>query len=366
MTENNSDDYVTRSFEVFIRLGLVLGLAVWCFQIIQPFISVIVWGLIIAVALQPLFDNLHNRFGRSRGLSATIFTLLALALLLTPTIELSSALVSSAQEITHDMRDGSLKVPPPPEKVKDWPLVGEQVYEGWALANQNVEKALVEYQDQFKAAASWVVSRAAGAGLGILQFALSIIISGVTLTYAAGGADFARKLGARLAGDAGVKYADLASSTVRSVAQGVLGVAFIQALLAGLGFTVMGIPGAGLWTVLVLILAIVQVSPGLVIVPTIFYVFSTAGTLTAVLYLVYGIAVTIMDNVLKPILLGRGVPVPMAVIFLGAIGGFIMSGFVGLFVGAVIMVLGYDLFMLWLNEGELPREQGEEEAGENA
>ena len=128
----------------------------------------------------------------------------------------------------------------------------------------------------------------------------------------------------------------------------------------------MGIPGAGLWTVLVLILAIVQVSPGLVIVPTIFYVFSTAGTLTAVLYMVYGIAVTIIDNVLKPILLGRGVPVPMAVIFLGAIGGFIMSGFVGLFVGAVIMVLGYDLFMLWLNEGELPREQGEEEAGENA
>ena len=347
-----SDDYVTRSFEVFIRLGLMLALVVWCFQIVRPFISPIVWGIIIAVALNPIYVWMLPRFKGKRGLTATVLTLLALGLLLTPAIKLSGTMVENARELAGNVKDGSLEIPPPPERVKNWPVIGERVHESWALANENITDALSTYEVQIKSAGSWLLSTAAGAGLGVLMFAVSIVLSGVFLTYAEGGNEFARKLGRRLAGERGEKYAQLAGATVRGVAQGVLGVAFIQALLAGIGFMVMGVPAAALWTLLVLILGIVQISPGLVIIPSIIYVFSSASTVPAVIYMIYMLAVSLSDNILKPILLSRGIPVPMAVIFIGAIGGFIMQGIVGLFVGAVIMVLGYDLFMLWLNEGE--------------
>jgi predicted PurR-regulated permease PerM len=187
------------------------------------------------------------------------------------------------------------------------------------------------------------------------MFAVSIIISGVFLAYANESIEFARLLGGRLAGERGEKYAQVAGATIRGVAQGVLGVAILQALLAALGFMVMGIPGAPLWVLLVLILSIVQISPGLIILPSIIYVFSTADTGVASIYAIYMVAVSLSDNILKPLLLSRGVPAPMGVIFVGAIGGFIMSGIVGLFVGAVIMVLGYDLFMLWL----MPEEEAD-------
>ena len=291
-----------------------------------------------------------------------MLTVVALGALMTPAIQLSAAMVNNAQSLAEDVKDGSLEIPPPPEAVKGWPLVGEKIYEAWSLSNENLTAALSTYQEPIKSAGSWLLSTAAGAGLGILMFAVSLIISGVFLAYAEGSNEFARKLGRRLAGERGEKYAQLAGATVRGVAQGVLGVAFIQATLAGIGFMVMEVPGAALWTLLILILGIVQISAGLVILPVIIYVFSTASTVPAVVFAVYMVAVGLSDNILKPILLSRGIPVPMAVIFIGAIGGFIMSGIVGLFVGAVIMVLGYDLFMFWLNADEELPELPEEEA----
>ena len=135
-------------------------------------------------------------------------------------------------------------------------------------------------------------------------------------------------------------------------AAGIIGVALIQSLLAGLGFFVAGIPLAALWTFLVLFLGIIQLPPTLVTIPLIIYMFSTADTLAASLFLIYIVPVSLSDNVLKPLLLGRGVEAPMLVIFVGAIGGFILDGFIGLFVGAVILVLAYEVFVNWLRDVE--------------
>jgi len=179
-----------------------------------------------------------------------------------------------------------------------------------------------------------------------------LVISGVFLAHSVPGGAFARRLGRRLAGAHGENISNMASQTVRSVAQGVLGVAFIQAILAGLGFMAMDIPGAGLWTLLVLILATVQLPCGLILIPSIFYVLSTADTVPAIIYTGWMIMVSLIDNILKPLLLGRGASVPMIVIFLGAIGGFIWQGIVGLFLGAIVLSLGYELFGLWMNLDE--------------
>jgi predicted PurR-regulated permease PerM len=169
---------------------------------------------------------------------------------------------------------------------------------------------------------------------------------------APGGYNITRKILSRLAGeDNGQAYTDLTKATIRSVAQGVLGVAIIQAVLAGLGMFIMDVPGWGLWTMLILVLAIAQLPPILVLGFVIVYVFSVADTTPAVIFLIYSLIVSASDGFLKPLFLGRGMETPMLVILLGAIGGMILSGIIGLFVGAIVLALGYELFMAWLNQG---------------
>ncbi len=357
----------TRAMEVMIRVGLVVGLVLWCFEILKPFIATIVWAMIIAAALLPAYNGFRNKIRQSHRLSATLFTLAILAGILTPTVMLSGTLVGTAQEYAEELQDGSLEVPPAPERVKRVPLIGEQTYELWSAANENLSAVLDKFQDQIRDAARTLVRTAAGAGLGILQFAVAVIIAGVFLAYNEGAGGFARKLGGRLAGKDGEKYAALASSTVRSVAQGVLGVAVIQAILAGIGLIAADIPGAGLWTLLVLIMATVQLPTGIILFPIVAYYASVADGIGVILFGIWMVVVALSDNVLKPILLGRGSSQPMVVIFLGAIGGFILNGIVGLFLGAVVLALGYDLFILWLyadDPTELEAQLGEERVAE--
>ncbi len=141
---------------------------------------------------------------------------------------------------------------------------------------------------------------------------------------------------------------------MRSVAQGILGVTLIQSILGGLGCLVVGVPGAGLWALLILLVAVVQLPPLLVLGPIIVYVFSTSSTVPAVLFAIWSVLVSISDPFLKSLLLGRGVDVPMLIIFIGAIGGFITSGIIGLFVGAIVFTAGYKLFLRWLSEETQP------------
>ena len=197
-----------------------------------------------------------------------------------------------------------------------------------------------------------MVGAAAGIGGGILQFIISFIIAAVFLMSAEGARAHLSRLANRLAGDQGDELLDMSVSTIRSVAVGVIGIAFIQALLGGLGMMFAGVPAAGLFAIVILVLAIAQLPPILVLGPIAFYVFSAESTTVSVIFLIWSILVSFSDAVLKPLFLGRGVDVPMLVILLGAIGGMITSGIVGLFVGAIVLALGYKLFGVWINWGQ--------------
>ena len=350
----NDKVFLTRAVEATVRIGLLVILAAWCFQIIQPFIVPIAWGMIIAVAAYPAYRMLLSAVSERRGLASTLVTLLMLILLIVPSLMLAETLVSGAQGLAENMRSGTLKIPPPPPGVSSWPLVGKPLEELWSLASVNLQAALQEVAPHLKVVGDAVVSAAAGAGLGILQFVVAIVIAGVLLYNAEAGGRAARLIGSRLAGEQGVEFTEVAEATVRSVARGILGVALIQSLLAGLGLLAAGVPAAGLWALLCLLLAVIQIGIILVLIPVIIYLFSTADTFTAVAFLIWSILIAPLDNILKPILLGRGVAVPMVVIFLGAIGGFLASGIIGLFVGAVVLALGYKLFLAWLTESPQP------------
>jgi predicted PurR-regulated permease PerM len=285
----------------------------------------------------------------SGAAAATLFVLLALAMLLLPTVLLGASLVDAARELSEAIDGGALRIPPPPDSVASWPLIGESVHRFWSTAALNLGSALAAIGPELAAFFKQVLSTLVGTGLGVLQFAASLVIAGVMLAQSERAPEAARALGERLAGPRGRELVDLAGATVRGVAKGVLGVAAIQAALAAIGFMLMGIPGAGLWALLVLLLCVIQIGPALVMLPIAIYVFSITGTLTAVVYLVWSIAVILLDNVLKPILIGRGVNVPTMVIFVGAIGGFLSSGIIGLFVGAVVLSIAYELFTGWLH-----------------
>ncbi|MEA3276529.1 MAG: AI-2E family transporter [Pseudomonadota bacterium] len=342
--------FLNNALEATIRIGLLILLAAWCFQIVQPFIIPIVWGIIIAVAAYPGYRKLQVALGGRGALAAALIALLGLVLLIMPTVMLSGTLVDSAHGLAKGLQEGTIAVPPPPEYVKDWPVIGENLDAFWRQASQNLGAAMTKIAPQLKGVGTWLLSTAAGAGFGILQFVIAIIIAGFLLAGAERGAKAAYSIATRLAGDKGADFAELAEATVRSVTRGILGVSLIQSLLAGLGFMVMGIPGAGLWALLCLLLSVIQIGIVPITLPIVIYVFSTADTVPAVVFLIWSIFVGTLDNILKPILLGRGVEVPMAVIFIGAIGGFITSGIIGLFVGSVVLVLGYKLFLAWLED----------------
>lgn len=342
--------FLKNVIEATIRIGLLLVLAAWCFDIVRPFMIPIAWGGIIAVAVYPSYSSVVGAMGGRRVAAAILLTLLGLVLLITPAAMLSATLVEGARWLSKNLQSGTLQIPPPSDAVLGWPLVGEWVHQFWALASDNLSGALATLSPQLKAAAGWLLPAAAGAGFGILQFLIAIIIAGVLLATGPGSGKAVQLFARRLSGDRGAEFAKLAEATVRSVTTGILGVALIQSLLAGIGFLAVGIPGAGLWALLCLILSTVQIGVIPIVLPAVIYVFSTAGTATAVIFLIWSIGVMVIDNILKPILLGRGVQVPMAVIFVGAIGGFISWGIIGLFVGSVVLVLSYRLVLAWIEE----------------
>ena len=337
MTDSiNTKTHVVPAIEIAIKISALALLIGWCFLILKPFITPVVWGIIIAVSVYPLYNRLTAKLGNRRKLAAATMTIVALLIIILPSVKLAGSMLVGVKNLNDGLQSGSVQVPLLPAGVGDWPIIGPSVEKVWREASVNLMSTLDHYRPQLKSFGSWLLNKSLKTGGGLLLFALSIIIAGILLASAESGGRVARDLFIRLAG--------------------ILGVAIIQALLAGIGFGVAGVPAAGLWAFLCLLLAIVQIGIAPIAIPIIIFMFYKANTLTAVILTVWLVLVMLSDNVLKPILLGRGAPVPMPVIFLGAIGGFMSMGFLGLFVGALILSVGYKLFETWLTAGEEERE----------
>ena len=356
----NSSNSTAQAIEIAIRLGLIFAILAWCLQILTPFISIIVWGAIIAVALYGPFLKLVGKLGGKEKLAVTLIVVIGIAIILVPVISLSSSMVDGATKLGTQVSEGSIHIAPPPEYVKEWPIVGEKTYELWLQSSQNLRSVLEKYPHQLAAVGKKMLGAAAGVGAGVLQFIVSFLIAAVFLLSAESARTNMLRLANRLTADQGEELLDMSVSTIRSVAVGVIGIAFIQAVLGGLGMMFAGVPAAGLLAIVILVFAIAQLPPLLVLGPVAFYVFSAESTTVAMIFLVWSILVSFSDAVLKPLFLGRGVDVPMLVILLGAIGGMITSGIVGLFVGAIILALGYKLFGAWVAWGDPENEENEQ------
>lgn len=349
-TSARDKSHLSRALEVLIHLSLIVLLIASCFVILRPFLAVTAWGMTIAIAGYPTYSRLQKLLSGRRKLAAVLFTVVLLLVLIVPIALLAQTLIGGFRGLADRLQSGTLRIPPPPPHVETWPVIGKRLSELWSLVSSNFAAALRSYAPQLKELAAGFVAASARVGIVALQVFVSIVIAGFLLANYSRCAKLSRKLAIQIFGNRGPQIEAMVEATIRSVTTGILGVAFIQALFAGLGFLVVGLPGAGLWALVFLIAAVLQVG-ALTLIPAVIYVFATMGTTTAVAFLIWCIVVGLMDNVLKPLLLGRGAPVPILVIFLGAIGGFVAIGIFGLFVGAIVLSVGYKLFTSWLEEG---------------
>ena len=340
-------------YDITIRLFILLLIVAWCLMIMYPFVSIILWSLILALAMYPLHSMLAKKMGGKPKLASFIIVFSILVIIILPTWFLIGSLIEQVKELKLSYDNGTLSIPPPAEKVKACPIIGKQLYEIWFAASDNLAQLLLKYKDQIIDVGGKIGKGILGAVGGIVQIMVSLFIAAILLAIGGTGEGI-RKFFRKLAGERGDELADMTLKTVASVVKGVIGVALILALLNGVIFMLAGVPYAGVWTLLAFVLAVLQIPLIFVTLPIIIYLFAEKELMTAIMWAVLIFVAGLSDNILKPILLGKGAPVPMLVIFIGVIGGFIFSGFIGLFTGAIVMSIGYKLFVGWVNSGNMP------------
>lgn len=341
----------SRLLDVLIRAGLIGVLAVLCYTVFAPFLTLMAWALILAVTLYPLHRSLARTIGGRQGLAAIIVVIGGGILIVAPAALLMNSFGTSIYDFVSAVRHNTLTIPAPPAGIEEWPIVGQRTHELWSKAHTDLPGLVESMQPKVGELARKALSIVASIGVEMLQFMASFIVAGILMAYGDAGARGSRAIFERIAGrERGESFAKLSTATIRAVAQGVIGIAFVQAILVGLALLVAHVPWAGVLALITLVLSIAQVPALIVILPVIGYIWSSGnyGNGAAIAYTIILLLSGTADNVLKPLMLGRGVDAPMPVILLGALGGMATGGILGMFVGATLLALGYQLFMSWV------------------
>jgi predicted PurR-regulated permease PerM len=338
-------------WDTLIRVGLIAGLAVLCFQVFSPFLKLMAWSIILAVTTYPLHQALARRIGGRQGLASIILVIVGISLIVIPTWLLMNSFADSIRSFIGAVQQNTLQIPPPREGVKNWPIVGSRLYDTWSQARADLPGLVQSMQPKIGELARDALSIVASIGGTMLLFLASFVVANIVMAYGKSAALGSRRIFSRLTGPSrGEALERLALATIRAVALGVIGIAAIQALLIGLALLFAGIPVAGVLAIVALVLGVAQVPALIVTLPVIVYIWSSGAYSTgaAIAHTIILLITGMADNVLKPLMLGRGVDVPMPVILFGALGGMATGGILGMFVGATALALGYELFMNWV------------------
>jgi predicted PurR-regulated permease PerM len=316
------------------------------------------WSGILAVALYPLFDWMAARL--SPRLAAILVTLLGLLVVIGPVTWLGFGMISGIRTLLTALDSGQVTVPSPPDSVQTWPLVGERLHQLWSLAATNMKVALGEVLPMAKPLGSRLLGVAQGALFALLELLVSIVIAGFLFTR---GPQLVDELGAfltRVLSERGKELVQVAGATIRNVSRGVLGIALLQALLAGAGFLAAGIPAAGVLTFIAVLLGILQIGPSILFALVVVWSWTAMETTHALILTAYLIPVGVLDNILRPLLMARGLTTPMPLIMIGVLGGTIAYGIVGLFFGPIVLAVAWAVMMAWLYGGDpLPTGPGQ-------
>lgn len=347
MPEIDTQKDQTVAIDLAIRISLLTLLAYLSFAIVAPVLTILVWSAILTVALYPIYRWLAHRLN-SPKLAAAFVTLLCMFVVLAPVTWLGFGLLNGVEVIVQKL-DSGLSIPAPPESIKDWPIAGDQIYRLWTRAITDISSQLAELAPALKPVAGWLLQVASNVLIGLLKFLLSIILAGFLFCPGPKLVKVLARIMERVLNPRGTEMVELAGATIRNISRGVLGVALLQSFLGGIGFLVAGVPGAGIFAFASLVLGILQIGPGVLFLPILVWSWMTQETLHALLFTAYMVPIGLLDNVLRPILMTRGLTTPMLVIVIGVIGGTIAYGIIGLFVGPIILSVAWELGQAWMN-----------------
>ena len=339
------------SLDLAIRLGFIVVLGYWSFRVIAPFLTIGLWSAILTVATYPLFEKLARRVGPR--LAAVLVTLLGLLVVIGPVTWLGFGMTTGIGSLLAKLEAGGLALPLPSEAVKEWPIFGPRLHQLWTLAATNLTAALSEIAPLLKTVGSTLVAMSQNALLGLMELIASIAIAGFLFSRGPQLVEVLAAFLGRVLSQSGNELVTLVGTTIRNIARGVIGISLLQALLGGVGFLAAGIPAAGVLAFLALLLGIVQIGPAIVFLPTIVWSWMAMDTAPALVFTAYMVLVGLMDNILKPLLISRGLSTPVPVIIIGVIGGTISYGVVGLFLGPIVLSVAWVVGAAWLQMGRV-------------
>jgi predicted PurR-regulated permease PerM len=349
-----------QAIETAVKIALLAVLAYASWSVIAPFLTIGIWSGVLAVALYPIYAKLASWIGSKA--SAALLTIVSVGVVLGPLAWVGYGMMHGIEFLVDGLEHGRPLVPMPPDSVKTWPLAGEQIYHAWHLAATNVKALLAELGPRLRPLAPRILQIAQNVMLGLLEFLIAIIITGFLFEPGPRIVERVSRIFDRLLRPRGRDIVGLIGATIRNVSRGVVGVAVLQTALAGLGFVLAGVPGAGVLSFVALVLGILQIGPSLVILPVVVWSWTEFATLPAVLFTVYMLAVGFIDNILRPIVMARGLSTPMPVIIVGVLGGTLSQGIMGLFLGPVVVAISWQLALAWLERGSgreaAPPEEG--------
>ena len=336
--------------QLAVRLALLALLIYWSFVVLQPFVPILAWSVVLAVALYPLFSWLSGMLGNRPKLAATLLTLVNFGIVIGPATWLGLGAVEGIRDFAAQLDAGTLAVPSPPAGVKEWPIIGTQLYAMWEQASTNLGTAMRELAPHLKPLAGTMLGLAGGAGIGTLKFLLAVALTGFLLPAGPRLVAASNRFLARVVADRSESFLVLAGATIRSVAQGVIGIAVAQGLVIGIILKLADVPKAGLLAFGVMILGILQIGSAVIVIPVLIWIWVTKSFIAALVITLCLLPASLADNVLKPIVMGRGLTTPALVIFLGVIGGTLAHGIVGLFIGPIILAVAWELLTAWVRD----------------
>ncbi len=340
-------------FELAVKLGLFFFLVYWSIVLLRPFLSIALWSLILTVTLYPAFSWTARLLGGRRKLAAVLVTALSLLVFTGPIIWLGLSMIEGVTSLSQQLAAGDISIPPASQSIKSWPFVGERLFYFWDLASTNLKSAITEALPYLSPLTGMARRMAEGAAMGIPTFLVSLIIAGALFPPAPSLLEAVRTVSQRILPARGQELVKLAGATIRNVSQGVIGISFLQAILAGLGFLVAGIPGSGFLALGVLVTGILQIQ-GLLFIPVLIWIWSSMDTTTALALTAYLGPVGILNNVLSPFVMAHGLKTPMIVIFIGLMGGVVTHGIIGLFIGPIVLAVTWELFAAWMTHEDGP------------
>ena len=340
---------LARTVLVIVFLAALIGGSLW---ILQPFLPAIVWAAMVVIATWPLLRTVQAKLGNSRGLAVAVMTASILLVFVVPFwLAIGTIVRHSGQIIDWAEHLAATGLPPPPTWLDGIPLIGSPAANAWRdLANDDLPELLQKSRPYAGMITRWFVSAMGSLGAVLVQFLLTVVIAGIMYAQGEHAASTARRFGSRLAGARGEQAVVLAGQAIRGVALGVVVTAFIQSAIGAFGLFVAGIPYASVLCAVMFMLCIAQLGPGLVLIPAVIWLFATGDTGWGIFLAVVSVAAISIDNFVRPLLIRRGVHLPLLLILGGVIGGLIAFGLIGIFLGPMILAVAYTLFRAWLYE----------------